>query len=85
MKREEILNKCDEGVVILEPSYLDEAIVGVNNEGKLIYDYDRLVKANIEHGGMTYNEAVEWIEFNTIRSLPHMGRLHPEVMYKIED
>ena len=85
MKREEILNKCDEETVILEPSYLDEAIVGINQDGKLIYDYDLLVKANIEHEGMTYEEAVEWVEFNTLRSVPFMGRLHPEVMYKVED
>lgn len=34
--------------------------------------------------GFTDNEAVEWIETNTLRALPYMGDKAPIVMYPLE-
>lgn len=34
--------------------------------------------------GITSEEAMEWIEYNTIRSLPYAGSSAPIIMYRIE-
>jgi len=33
---------------------------------------------------MSYEDAVEWIDYNTIRTLPYMGIMKPVIMYPIE-
>jgi hypothetical protein len=44
---------------------LDYAIIGTTHEGYFVYDYDRMIECFVE-GGMTLEDAVEWIDFNVI-------------------
>lgn len=54
------------GAVLLEPrSSLDQAIIGFDRVVQ--YDYHTLVDAFMGMG-MSYVEAVEWIEYNTINA-----------------
>lgn len=59
--------------VLLDPEYLDGAIVAVKDH-RAIYDYDLLVQAYQDN-----EDAVEWVEYNTMNALPYMGRLGPLV------
>lgn len=34
---------------------------------------------------MTGEEAMEWVDYNTIRAIPYMGDKHPIIMYNAED
>lgn len=65
---------CDMGhedaLLFDNPDY-DEAIVGVTDEGQVVYDYDKMAQILVERDGMEELEAIEWIEYNTIRSLPY--------------
>jgi len=45
---------------------LDYAIVGTDNNGLLVYDYDRMIECFIEDSEMTFDEAVEWIDYNVM-------------------
>ena len=38
-----------------------------------------------ENEGMDETEAIEWIEYNTIRALPYAGDQAPIVMYPLID
>ena len=74
----------EEAVIFDSPCY-DEAIVGVTDEGQVIYDYDMMVRCLQIDEGMDMMEAIEFIEYNTIRALPYvenapiiMHRIHPE-------
>lgn len=64
--------------VLLDPEYLDGAIVAVKDH-RAIYDYDLLVQAYQDNEDWTYEDAVEWVEYNTMNALPYMGRLGPLV------
>lgn len=79
---------CDMGyedtVVMENPDYLS-AIVGVSDDGRLIYDYEKMVEHLIATDGMDYEEASEFIDFNTIGALPYMGEKRPVIMNKIEE
>ena len=82
MTNREIL--CDfgyENAIIFEnPSY-DTAIIGVSTDGQVIYDYDKMIGCLMDEDGMTYDEAVDFIDYNTIRVLPYVGEGAPIVMY----
>ncbi len=65
---------CDmglEGITVLEnPSY-STAVIGLSHDDRLIYDYDKMVDFLVETDGMTPEEAMEFIDYNTIRALPY--------------
>lgn len=44
-----------------------------------------MVEHLVETDGMTEEEAVEFIDYNTIRSLPYAGEGAPVIMYMLED
>ena len=79
---------CDMGyedtVVMENPDYLS-AIAGVSDDGRLIYDYEKMVEHLMATDGMDYEEASEFIDFNTIGALPYMGEKRPVIMNKIEE
>jgi hypothetical protein len=65
--------------VLLDPEYLDGAIVGVRDH-RVLYSYDKLVQAYQDNEDWTYEDAVEWVEYNTVAALPYMGKLGPLVL-----
>lgn len=48
----------------------DGSIVGVTTDGRVVYDYDKMVEELMEDEGWSYEEATEWINYNTIGGLP---------------
>ena len=60
----------------------DSALIGVSHDDRAIYDYDLMVEWLMEDQGFTEEEAVEWIDYNTIRALPYMGADGPIVLYR---
>lgn len=61
------------------------AFVGISEDGRAMYDYDKMVEWIMETEGWEYEDAVEWIDFNTIRALPYAGPKGPIIIYKDED
>ena len=65
---------CDMGhedALLFDGPDYDEAIIGVTDEGQVVYDYDKMVQILVERDGYEEMEAIEWIEYNTIRALPY--------------
>lgn len=72
----------DDAVVFDGPDF-DEAIIGVTDEGQVIYDYDAMVRSLMQQDGISEEEAIEFIEYNTIRSIPYAGENAPIIMYHL--
>ena len=72
-----------DAVVLESPDYLS-AIVGVSDDGRVIYDYEKMARCLMETDGMDYEEATEFIDFNTLGALPYMGEKRPIILNKIE-
>ena len=76
------------GVVLLDPPELDRAIVGftVGEHARAVYTYDGLVEALAKtmDSAEAKADAREWIDYNTIRSLPYMGE-HAPVVVEVPD
>jgi len=61
----------EDSIVFENPSY-DNAIIGTDESGRVIYDYNKMVQCLIDEDGMEYEEACEFIDYNTIRALPYV-------------
>lgn len=82
---EKILAAGYEDVVIFENYSYDDALIGVTEDGRAVYDFDKMVAWLMETEGFTAEEAIEWIEYNTIRAMAYMGDDAPIIMYPLED
>lgn len=70
-------------IIFSNPSYAS-AFVGISEDNRAIYDYDRMVGYLMEVEGWSDVEAIEFIEYNSIRSLPYY-RNSPIIMYRLLD
>lgn len=74
----------EESIVLEDPSF-DAAIIGYDdNTSRIIYDYDKMVKCLMDEDGLSFEDAEEFIDFNTIRAIPYMPN-GPIIMHGIED
>ena len=64
----------------------DDCIIGIcesfGSESVVAYDYDKVI-ANLESQGMTYEEAVEYHEFNQLGA--YVGERTPVFIHRIEN
>lgn len=74
----------EESIVFENPDY-DNAIVGVTDDGNVVYDYYKMIQHLEDHDGMTMEEAAEFIDYNTIRALPYAGEGAPIIMTMLDD
>lgn len=80
-----ILNAGYEDVVYLINYSYDDALIGISEDNRAIYDFNKMVEWLMHEEHFTEIEAIEWIEYNTIRALPYMGPKAPIIMYPLED
>ena len=81
---ERLLDAGYDGIKYLTNYSYDDALVGVSEDGRAIYDYHKMVEWLMNEEGFSDEEAVEWIETNTLRALPYMGDDAPIVMYPLD-
>lgn len=66
----------EDAVVLENPDYA-EAFIGVSDEDRAVYDHRLMVKFLMDKEGMTEDQALDFIDYNTIRALPYMGEHRP--------
>jgi hypothetical protein len=73
----------EDAIVFTAPSY-DEAIIGFDAvQSRFIYDYDRMVEVLAERDGISTEDAITFIEYNTLRACAYMDN-PPVVLKRIE-
>lgn len=61
---EKLANLGYEDVVVFDnPSY-DDALIGVSWQNRAVYDYDKMIDWLVEHEGMDYESAADFICYN---------------------
>lgn len=78
---ERLVDAGYEDVIVFENESYDDALVGVSHDGRAIYSFDKMVEWLCRKDGIDEEEAIEWIEYNTIRAIPYAGEKAPIVMY----
>lgn len=82
MCKEQDLEETEQPIILDNMSY-DKSIVGITEDNRLIYSYPKMVEELMKDEGWSEEEAVEWLDYNTIRAIPYMesyGRA-PVIMY----
>lgn len=70
-------NLPENSIVLDNPSF-DNSIIGVASEsGKVIYSYDKMIEEYMKDYNVRDIDAIDWIEYNTIRALPYIGENAP--------
>ena len=78
--RKALANMCEEeGLteeeqpLILDNMAYDNSIIGLTEGKRLVYSYEKMIEELMADEGWTYEEAVEWLEYNTLRAIPYMA------------
>jgi hypothetical protein len=69
----------DEAIVFESCAY-DNSIIGVSSDERVVYSYDAMIEELMKDEDMSYEDAAEWIHYNTIRALPYLGEKAPIIM-----
>lgn len=56
------------------------ACIGVTNDNKLVYSYNKMFE-NLIDDNMTETDAIEWLDYNTVRTAEYLGQ--PYIEYPI--
>lgn len=78
-----------EDVVYFTDYGYDDALIGVDANNRAVYNFSKMIKWLVEEEGFeNEEEAIEWIEYNTIRSLPYIysrtDGMSPIIMYPFD-
>jgi hypothetical protein len=82
--KEKIEQTGFEDVILLDNYSYDDALVGVTCENRAVYDFDKMVEWLVSTQSFSHEEAVEFIEYNTIGFLLHCDGKGPIIMYNLE-
>ena len=85
LAEDKLLDNGYEGVKFLTNYSYDDALIGVTQDNRAVYDYDLMVEWLVRYEEMSYEEAAEWIDYNTVRALPYMGSDGPIILYRFMD
>jgi hypothetical protein len=69
-----------DGAIVFDNPAFDNSIIGTTLEGNVIYDYENMVDELSNDESMSESEAIEFIDYNTIRALPYTGDKGPLVV-----
>ena len=83
---EKLLDAGFEDVVYF-PDYGEECIIGIDSNNRAVYSFEKMIQSLMKDG-MDDMDAIEWIEYNTIRALPYIDNYTdghaPIVMYDVD-
>lgn len=81
-----------ENLIVFDNPDFDSAIIGISTDGCVVYDYNLVVydyNLMVEHlsleDNMSREDAADFIDYNTIRTLPYIGHGAPIIVNLLED
>lgn len=72
-----------ETVVFRNPEYLG-AIIGISSNGSLVYSYSKMIECLMLEDEMSSDCAADFIDFNTLGSLPSNKPFYPIVIFDMD-
>lgn len=73
-----------DAIVFENPDY-DEAIVGITECGNVVYDFSRMIKHLKRNYGMKNEQAIDFIESDTMRAAPFAKDRAPIIITMLKD
>ena len=69
----------NQSIIFQNPSY-KSALIGITTDGRAVYDYSLMVEDLMKHDNMEYEDAIEFIDYNTLGSLPSSENKYPVII-----
>lgn len=82
--RNKLLDNGYEDVLLFDGEEYDDALIGVTVDNRAVYEFEKMVECLMKKYGWSDIDAIEWIEYNTIRALPYFGANAPIIIYSLE-
>ena len=86
MTYEELIRKLEdngyENVVIFKDYDYASAFIGVTDDNRAVYSYEKMIDYLMNLEGWDYETAVEWVDFNVLSIHSYTGEL-PVIMYSL--
>ena len=79
----EIRANIPEDSIVFDNASFDNSIIGVSADGRVIYSFNKMIEEFMSDENVSEMEAVEWIEYNTMRALPYIGVNAPIICEEI--
>lgn len=79
----DIRDKLPLDTIVLDNESYDNSIIGVTFDGRVIYSYERMVEEYMKDNECTEGEAVDWIDYNTIRAIPYLPNPKPVIVSEV--
>ena len=80
-----VLNGYENVVVFAGEYTYDTALVGVTEDERAVYDFDKMVAWMAEHEGVDELTAMEWLDHELLFGLQEMGPDGPIILYPLQD
>ena len=80
-----IRSMLHEDTIVFDNPAFDNSIIGITTEGQAIYDYNKMIIELMEDDNITEQDAIDWIEYNTLRVIPYAGEMAPIVIFMFEE
>lgn len=79
--RDFIAEEHEDSYVFNLPSF-DNSIVGITDNGRIVYCYELMVKEFMHDAGVSEEDAVSFIDYNTLRSIDYIEEsIRPLIIY----
>lgn len=82
---EHVRSELDNDTIVFDNPSFDNSIVGVTMDGKAVYDYEKMVVELMKDDNISEQDAIDWIEYNTIRAIPYAGEMAPIIMFTFKE
>ena len=79
----EIRENLPEDSTVFDNYAYDNSIIGISTDGRVIYSYEKMIEELVKDSGMSELEAIEWINYNTIRALSYLGPNAPIICERL--
>lgn len=63
----------------------DKSILGVTEDGHVVYALDKMIEEFAEDESCSIDEAMEWVEYNTLRALPYAQGKKPIIVNGVDE
>ena len=70
---------AEDTTFFVDPDYIS-AVIGISIDDRVVYSYEKMVEFLMNGDGIAYEDAEEFIEYNTIRTIPYMGKNSPIIV-----
>lgn len=81
MVKPEVRERLDDDALVFDNPAYDNSIIGQTFDGRAIYDVEAMAEELAADDEITIEEAMDFIDYNAIRSLPYAGDKAPVVVH----